>query len=361
MANIATYSIQQWLFAEANGKFEIDLGESGIQYAYLNELKINQNYDLNYSQDCGYYALRKQIASLYDVSIEKIIITHGAQEALYLFYRTMLNPGDHLITFSPGWQQSWEVPRAIGCDVDIIQCLPENGYQIDYDELKRKIKKNTKCIIINDPCNPTGTTLTKNQAHELIKLCEENDILLVNDEEYQTDYKNSFIHTSKQCSIVSSLSKVYGFPGLRIGWFIGSETVVEKLINYKRYTSVTNSSLCEYLGLQVLEKSSKYRKDYKKLLRKNIKLLETLFQGEPSLKLYPAKSTPFIYISMPSCLDSQEFCKSLLHNKKVLCMPGEVFLDKHAIRVSYVREESILIDGLERILEEFKVYKKLKK
>ena len=103
-SQISTYTIQEWLFEEAQGAFEIDLGESGIQHHYLSDLAPDPAFDLNYSQDRGDERLRQRIGELYGAGPDNVIITHGSQEALYLFYGCHLGPDDHVITFTPVWQ-----------------------------------------------------------------------------------------------------------------------------------------------------------------------------------------------------------------------------------------------------------------
>ena len=126
MQKIANYQIQEWLFSTANGHFDIDLAESGIHPHHIDDIQFSKNYDLNYSIDVGQQALRQLIAEMYKVDEQRIVITNGSQEALYLFYRSFLSAHDHVITFVPGWQQSWEVPAHIGCDVTKIR--GQSGY-----------------------------------------------------------------------------------------------------------------------------------------------------------------------------------------------------------------------------------------
>ena len=124
---ISNYKIQDWLFQEADGKFEIDLAESGIQYHHFHDLDLTENYHLNYSLDSGDNTLRKIIADKYGVDFSQVMVTNGSQEALYILYQTLLNPNDHVITFSPGWQQSWDVPVALGAKVDVIDLSKNKG------------------------------------------------------------------------------------------------------------------------------------------------------------------------------------------------------------------------------------------
>jgi aspartate/methionine/tyrosine aminotransferase len=163
MIKIATYSIQQWLFDEAEGKFSIDLGESGIQFHHFHDIDLTENYDLNYSLDRGKLLLREQISNMYGVYKNNVVITNGAQEGLYLFYRSFLKSDDHVIVFSPGWQQSWEVPKTIGVQVSCINLKVKDYYRIDFNTLNKHINENTKLIILTNPCNPTGVSLSEEE------------------------------------------------------------------------------------------------------------------------------------------------------------------------------------------------------
>ena len=139
-SQIRTYTIQKWLFEEAQGAFDIDLGESGIQYHHLRDLKPDPEFDLNYSQDRGCPKLRARVGEMYGTEPENVIITHGSQEALYLFYGCHLGPGDHVITLTPGWQQSWEVPLHLGADVTKIALARELNYAVDWNTLADSLR-----------------------------------------------------------------------------------------------------------------------------------------------------------------------------------------------------------------------------
>ncbi len=344
-----TYTIQKWLFDEAEGRFDIDLAESGIQYHHVNDLTIDYNYDLNYSLDRGKLELRKAIAEMYSVSEDNIAITNGAQEALYLFYRIFLSDKDHIITFTPGWQQSWEIPHITGAEVTKIRLRAEENYRLNIDTIKNSIKSNTKLIIFSNPNNPTGVLLSESELLELTQLCEKNNIFMVADEEYFTDYQNSLIKKVKHSCIVGSLSKVYGFPGLRLGWLISDQKNIEAVVNYKRYVSVSNSSLCEYLGIKILSNYKVHLTHYANLVSEGYNILRNWIADFPILDITQPEGTPFAYIKLSNNINSYQFCRSLLKNQKVLLMPAEVFEDEFAIRVSFGREKNILMPGLAKV------------
>lgn len=347
---ISNYKIQDWLFQEADGKFEIDLAESGIQYHHFHDLDLTENYHLNYSLDSGDNTLRKIIADKYRVDFSQVMVTNGSQEALYILYQTLLNPNDHVITFSPGWQQSWDVPVALGAKVDVID-LSNNNYELDLPTIQKYVTDQTKLLILNSPHNPTGKTICPVKLAEIKEYCGQKNIFVLNDEEYLTDYTQSIVNTKEfgYSGCVSSLSKIFGFPGLRVGWFVGPQEIISQMINYRRYITVCNSHLCERLAEQVLNNFDKYVNRYHNMASSGLEILKEWVDSHPELTLIEPQGTPFAYITVSKEFDTQEFSRRLLQQQKVLVMPAEVFDDKNAIRVSFGRPAEILQEGLRRI------------
>lgn len=347
------YTIQEWLFSFAEGKYDIDLGESGIQYHHLHDLDLSSNCHLNYEQDRGEINLRKAIASLYGLSCDDIAITHGSQEALYLLYRSYLQPKDHVITTVPGWQQSWSVPEHIGCVVDKIRLQADLNYQLDIDAIKSRCQSSTKMIILNNPNNPTAVGFLRADLKELCLWAKTRGILVVLDEEYFTDYENSLVCELENVVSVHSLSKVYGFPGLRLGFLVSkNKEIIERVVNYKRYVTVSNSSLCTSLGLQVINNHKSLLKDYYAQCESGLSMLKSKFSDVEAFEIVPTKEMPFAYVKTKS-INSANFAKKLLEDFRTLIMPAEVFDDSFAIRISIARPKALLEQGLNNIKDCF--------
>jgi len=350
-SQISTYTIQQWLFEEAQGAFDVDLGESGIQYHHLRDLQLDPEFDLNYSQDRGNEKLRALIGRMYGTGPDNVIITHGSQEALYLFYASHLGPGDHVITLTPGWQQSWEVPSHLGAEVTKIALAPESQYAIDWNMVAENLRNNTRFLVLCYPNNPLGVTLSARDWQQLEKLHRDSGVPIIIDEEYLTDYQASVFSRILGSYSVSSLSKVYGFPGLRLGWLVGDEQAVNRMVNLKRYTTVCNSSICEYFALQVLSNRAHYIERFNGLCDEGLRMLRGWLQGQDRLSLIEPQGTPFAYLKYHGSGTSAEFCRRLLRQKGVLLMPAEVFEDRQAVRLTFGRYPDILQTGLDRIAQ----------
>ena len=91
------------------------------------------NLELNYGVDRGSPELARLMAERYGGPAERVVITHGAQEAMYLLYCTLLRPGDRVVAFRPGWQQSWDAPARLGCELHVLDLAED--FSIDLDAL----------------------------------------------------------------------------------------------------------------------------------------------------------------------------------------------------------------------------------
>ncbi len=350
-SGVPIYTIQKWLFDTAEGRFDVDLAESGIQFHYLSDLKLDRNYDLNYGSDRGLLELRELIAEQYGVSARNVVVTHGTQEALFLFYHSVLHEGEHVICFSPGWQQFWEIPRTLGAEVSMIKLSAANDFQIDWNLVEKAIRPNTKLLIVNSPNNPSAQMFTEDDWATIRFLAQKYHLRVVNDEEYETDFSRSVYHRMPGATSTSSLSKIYGFPGLRIGWAVSTPDLIEKMVNVKRYTTICNSILCEHLGVQVLRNKSKYLRKYTSICAQGIQTLRRFVDQHQELRLIEPQQTPFAAIALENGVPANLFCEQLLERKRVLLMPAEVFESTGFFRLTYGRQDSVLNEGFTRISE----------
>jgi aspartate/methionine/tyrosine aminotransferase len=340
--------MRSWVFEDSLGRYDIDLGDSHVQCGTLRGLRLSGDLELNYGVDRGSPALRELIAELYGGSPERTMVAHGAQEALYLLYSTLLRPGDRVVTFRPGWAQSWDVPRARRCTVDALDLTADFG--IDLDAVAESAGKgDLRMIIVNTPCNPTGRRLRPHELERLLVLAEEADAYLLADEEYVLDLSASAAHRSERAVSVSSLSKVYGFPGLRVGWMYGPLDVVAACARRKHLTSISNSVLCEALACDVLAHRSLYADRYQCLVDPGLAQLRAWAgRNATALRLVPPEGTPFAWLHLLTGESSLSFARRLL-DVGVLVMPGETLGTTGGFRLTFAREPDVLAEGLRRI------------
>ena len=343
----STYPMRRWVFEDSLGRFDIDLGDSHVQCGTLDSLRLPGNMELNYGVDRGTPALIELIADRYLGSADRVMVTHGAQEALYLLYSTLLRPGDGVIAFRPGWQQAWDVPLKRGCDVQVVDLAED--FSIDLEALALAAGPNLRLITVNSPSNPTGRRIRHRELTALVELAEQTNAYIVLDEEYVLDLASSPALRSDRFISVSSLSKMYGFPGLRVGWMYGPPEIVNACAEYKHLTSISNSVLCEALAVDVLSRWQEWARQYNRLTDEGLHLLTNWAQRHTGqLELVSPEGTPFAWLHLRTGESSLSFARRVL-DQRVLVMPAETLGATRGVRIAFAREPDVLLEGLERI------------
>lgn len=341
------YPMRRWVFEDAVGRYDIDLGDSHVQCGTLQQLRVPHDIELGYGCDRGGRRLRGLIADLYGGRPDSVAVTHGSQEALYLLYNVLLGPGDQVITFRPGWQPSWVVPSQLGCRVDVINLGPD--FIIGIEAVAEAAGPGLKLIVVNTPGNPTGRVIGEPELRAMADLAASTGAYLVLDEEYSLDLSRSAAARGGRIVSVSSLSKVYGFPGLRTGWMYGPADLVAACVERKHLTSISNSVLCEALACDALARREFYLDQYSRLTGSGLgQLREWAARNAHAVRLVPPEGTPFGWLWLTTGEPSLSFCRRVLQTG-VLVMPGETLGARGGFRLCFAREPDELAEGLRRI------------
>ncbi|MBM4222522.1 MAG: aminotransferase class I/II-fold pyridoxal phosphate-dependent enzyme [Gammaproteobacteria bacterium] len=330
-----------------------------IEMATAEEHKMWDNLSLQYTEPYGHPLLRQKISELYPgLSYENILCFAGAEEGIFCALSCLIQKNDHVITLTPCYQSLLEIPKSKSADVTEIELQEENNWQIDLDLIRKAIKPNTKCIVINFPHNPTGQIIEENQLKSLIELCEHHDIWLFSDEVYRLLGPSKNEGTTPAACLWSKglslgvMSKSFGMPGLRIGWIAcQNKTMLHQMKLMKDYLSICNSAPSEILSLIALTHREEILKRNNKIVSDNLKILDQFFLEYHHLFEWVRPKggcVGFVKYKSPESVDS--FCDRLLKKKNVLLLPASVY-DYHGnhFRIGFGRKN--MPECLDRLKE----------
>ncbi|OIJ86734.1 aminotransferase [Streptomyces colonosanans] len=339
--------MQKWVFEDAAGRFDIDLGDSNMLPGRFDDLVVPAGLELDYGHDRGLGALRDAVAGLYGGTAESVLITQGAQQALYLVYATLLTPGSQVISFRPGWQQSWDVPAALGCRVELVGFRPDLSFDVEAAEAVAG--PDVRLIVANSPCNPTGRRIAEADLRGLLALASRTGAYLLLDEEYALDLSRSPALGDDRVISVSSLSKVYGFPGLRVGWLYGPPSVVDGCAQRKFLSTISNSVLCETLACDVLAHRERHLGSYRELTTQGLALVRDFARrNADAVTLVEPQDTPFAWLWLTTGEEPLAMCRRAL-DMGVLLMPGETLGASDGFRICFARPPKAVAEGLTRV------------
>ena len=237
---------------------EFNFAESGVHPVSLGELLQLSDIDikefletpLNYPEVNGEASLRKKIAGFYDgAKLENILVTVGASEANYILANTLLKKGDEIAVMQPTYKQFSGAAKNLGVKVNSFSLEAGNNWALNRQELLDAVNLNTKVISVVNPNNPTGKILSKEEMNAVVSIAQKFDAWLLADEVYSgaerhnVDATQSFFGLYEKVIIVNGLSKAYGLPGLRIGWVVAPENIINELWKRHEYTTVSSSML----------------------------------------------------------------------------------------------------------------------
>jgi aspartate/methionine/tyrosine aminotransferase len=204
-----------------------NLSESSFADMRLADYGIEVDVDsllLQYGDHRGLPQLRELIAADGPpLEPSDVIVTAGAAAALFAVSTALLGSGDHALIEAPNYATNLETPRALGAKVEVLELRFDDGWELDLDRLEGAMRPQTKLVSLTYPHNPTGAMIGPDELARAIEVVEAHGLafLLVDETYRELAYGEPLpmaASLSTRAISVSSMSKTYGLPGLRIGW-----------------------------------------------------------------------------------------------------------------------------------------------
>lgn len=268
-----------------------NLSESSITDQSLSSLGLTiPDLTLLYGEHRGSAVLRALIAAdAANLDADDVLVTSGAATALFIVSTSLLGREDHLVVVRPNYATNLETPRAIGCGISFIDLAFEQGFRLDIDRLAAAVTPATRLISVTCPHNPTGTMLTAAELQQLATLAAGRGCHLLVDETYRDLSYGGRLPLAASLGdhviSVSSLSKAYGIPGIRIGWLITRDPRLRELfLAAKEQISLCGSVVDEWIATQVLSRREPLLRQTLAEMRRRLDLVGDWIAGEDLLE-----------------------------------------------------------------------------
>jgi aspartate/methionine/tyrosine aminotransferase len=213
---------------------------------------------LCYGDHLGDPVLREAVAAGGEgLHADDVRVTPGAAAALFATATSLLEPGDHAVVVRTNYATNLETPRAIGAALDVVDVEFDDAWQLDIERVAARVQPGiTKLISVTCPHNPTGTMLARTSLHALVELAERSGAVLLVDETYRDLTHDTPLPVAATLSprviSVSSMSKAYGLPGLRVGWATCRDAdLSETLLAAKEQMFICGATLDEAIAGRV--------------------------------------------------------------------------------------------------------------
>lgn len=315
-----------------------------------------ENNLTHYAPNQGNAALRQAIAEFESnrgntTKAGNVLVTIGACQALFTALLGILNPGDEVIIPTPAFNLYESICTIAGAKAVPLD-ISRTGFQIDKPTLNAAITSRTKAIVINSPCNPTGTVLNEDSLSSIKDALLGKPIFLVWDGVYsQLSYGVCPDLTldpelKEQTILCQSFSKPYAMTGWRIGYLICPEYVMDRLLLLSAFTITAVPTFLQEAAITALgENTSRMREVYRSRRDYVCQRLDTMGLS------YPEPEGAFYVFPDISRfgLSSEDFCRRMIKEAKVAAVPGSCFGADGHIRLSYCYSDEELKEGLDRL------------
>lgn len=193
-------------------------------------------------------ALREALASRLGVAQDRLIIGNGSEDLIVVAYRTLLRPGNAILTVSPGFGLHTIHAEAIGCKVKAVPFSADMRF--DIDAIRSSIDDNVKILALSSPSNPVGVALNQSELASILEILPRSTLLLLDEAYYEyaamdPAHPNSLSLLQQfdiSYLVLRTFSKAYGLAGLRVGYGIASHPELIVYMDRMRTPFNTNST-----------------------------------------------------------------------------------------------------------------------
>ena len=344
------------------GSINLGLGEPDlptpevIRKAAVRAITEEQN---GYTSHAGLPELRKRVARDYpylDDNPERVVITAGSQEALYLALLALVDEGDEVLLPNPGFVAYPTIVRMAG-GVSTFYRMPRScEFGFDPEEFRRALTPNTKVVVCISPSNPTGRTLSHDDLVSIGDALRDHDAYLISDEIYRDLYytperPGSLSSFYDRTIVIGGLSKSMSMTGWRLGWLAGDEDVVKAALVLHGYVTTCASAVSQKASLVAWgDEAEAARAGFRETFRSRRDHLLRLIDVELSLRAVTPDGAFYTMIDVSEFGPSMKVAEALLE-AGVITVPGAAFGSESEgfLRVSFCADHDTLVEGVQRI------------
>ncbi|MFB3160073.1 PLP-dependent aminotransferase family protein [Neobacillus sp. 179-J 1A1 HS] len=331
---------------------------------------LNLNDHLGYEDIQGSLELRETISShLHNYrkihsTPSSILITSGAQQAIHIIIRCLLNPGDSVAIEDPSYAYSLPIFHSNGLKTHL---LPVANDGIDPEQIITLYKKHRIKMVFLNPVyqNPTGATLSEAKKIRLLEICSQLGIAIVEDDPYSLTGYNNWSCTLKSMDsegivlYVSSLSKIIA-SGLRIGWISGPQSVIDRLTDAKHQIDFGHSIFSQRIATMLLTSQNfdEHISSLKTgLIAKRDLMMDSLKRElKDEISFFSPNGGVHLWCKFNEELSTDHRLFKEALKLKMVFTPGTTLgTQKHHIRLTFSSVDNHLIhEGIQRLAQAYK-------
>ncbi|WP_395783210.1 methionine aminotransferase [Aquirufa sp.] len=323
-----------------------------------------------YAPMTGVPVFRQSIAnktnSFYGVTLDadtEVTVVSGATEALFAAIHCCVSAGDEVIMFDPSYDAYDPIVRLAGGIPVHIPLKSSNSFQIDWEELGRKITPKTRAIMVNSPHNPTGAIWSMEDLEAFASLVKGTNILIVSDEVYEHIVFDGAKHASvllhpelRQRSFVcGSFGKTYHITGWKIGYCLAPPYLTQEFRKLHQWVTFSSATPLQYALADYLKTPAHYL-GLSSFYQQKRDLFASYFKGS-RWKILPSHGSFFQCLDYSEISDESDVDLSVRLTKelKVASIPVSVFYETppedRILRFCFAKNDDVLKEAAQKLAQ----------
>lgn len=312
-----------------------------------------------YTAHAGLAALREKVAAGYpylEQKPERVVITAGSQEALYLALLALVEEGDEVLLPNPGFVAYPTIVQMAGGTSTFYRLPRDKGFAFDADEFRRALSPRTKVVVCISPSNPSGRTLSKDDLVSIADVLRDHGAFLISDEIYRELYftptrPDSVSSFYDRTIVIGGLSKSMSMTGWRLGWLCSQEALVQAALVLHGYVTTCASTVSQKAALAAwTTEAEEARAGFRETFRARRDHLLALIDSELGMRAVTPEGAFYTMLDVSDYGPSMKVADALL-DERVITVPGAAFGSEAEgfLRVSFCADHETLSEGVKRI------------
>ena len=337
---------------------------------------INDNFT-KYTPASGILQLKEAVCQRMkadcglDYMPSQVVIASGAKHNVYIALRALVDPGDEVILPAPFWVSYLEMTKMVGAVPVIVTAGESSGFKMTAQQLEEAITPKTKCLILNNPSNPTGMVYSREELEAIADVCVRHQIYVIADEIYYGLIYDGLSFTSfaslgdeiKELTIlINGVSKSYAMTGWRVGYACANETLAKVMGNFLSHSTGAPASMAQKAAVAALTGPQDEIKVMRQAFDERRKYIVERMNQIDGVSCIRPEGAFYVMMNMEKLVGkvlhgetirgSDDFSAAFLKHGLVATVPCSGFGAPNYVRWSYATSMENIKKGLDR-LEEF--------
>lgn len=299
---------------------------------------------------------------------EEVCVSCGAKHSLYNISQALIQEGDEVIIPAPYWVSYPDQVVLAGGTPVFIETDEKSVFKITPEQLEKAITPRTKALILNSPCNPTGTSYTVDELRAIGHVCLKHDFMIISDDIYERLIYDGLVFKNlaqvlpelkSRVVVVNGVSKTYAMTGWRIGYVCAEKELIAAITKMQSQSTSSASSIAQKAAVEAISGPQEPVTEMVKEFEKRRAYIVSRLNAMPGVTCFNSTGAFYVFPNFSAVYgksfngkvisNSTEFADYLLEEVRVALVPGIAFgCDKNA-RLSYAVSMENIAEGMDRI------------